>query len=641
VIAATLLGGKPPRVTRAIRVHGDGVQPSLRAVKLRGGMLLDPHGDRDPFLTMIEQRARVKADNTLPAAERDRLELFLKITANATAYGSLARLDRRDLTEETDVTVHGPDDEPRTRPTTTPEDPGPYCFPPVACSITAGARLMLAVLERLVTDAQGSYAFCDTDSMAIVATADGGPVPCHTSDGETIEALRWQTVRSILDRFGPLNPYDPTLLQPWKVEHDSLDRQLYCYAISAKRYALYRQGPDDKRELVAARDQEDAPDDEPTADEDSLTDWSEHGLGMYLDPTIKAPGKPQRDEQGRRLWIRDTWDWVLSGLDRPATPMPSWAQRYALSQFTVSSPSLANWFKGYNARQPREQQIRSGSFGLIAHPDPAFHTSAAEPGARRKPPGLPTAPYERDPECWPELPWYDRATGKPLNVTTAQARDDPERFAHALTSGVVVIDTLVNILGRYTRRPEHKSLAPDGRAASATTSGLLLRRPVRAGPATTLLTGKEGNKIIERLTGQITAPGEYRNDHGTRSDPWKELILLALTDMGAARLIAHGVSSATAYRTLNEPRRPRSATRNRLQAAAVAFANERLAEWELAAPSSPLEVLATYLAERERRGENTRRCAWCGEPMPPGARADSQYHNDACRQAARRARLTA
>ena len=37
-------------------------------------------------------------------------------------------------------------------------------------SITAAARLMLALLEREVTKVGGSYAFCDTDSLAIVAT---------------------------------------------------------------------------------------------------------------------------------------------------------------------------------------------------------------------------------------------------------------------------------------------------------------------------------------------------------------------------------------------------------------------------------------------------------------------------------------
>ena len=141
VIAATFLGAdRPPKVTRALRIEGEGIQDGLEPVKLRGHANLDPTGDLDPFLAMIEERARVKVDKTLSKEERDRLELFLKITANATAYGSLARFDRRDLPKPRPVVVRGPDPETRIKPLATPEDPGPYCFPPVAASITAAAR---------------------------------------------------------------------------------------------------------------------------------------------------------------------------------------------------------------------------------------------------------------------------------------------------------------------------------------------------------------------------------------------------------------------------------------------------------------------------------------------------------------------
>ncbi len=66
-------------------------------IRLRGASELDPLDERDPFLVMIEGRARVKASKHLLSTERDRLELFRKITANATAYGSLARFGRREL----------------------------------------------------------------------------------------------------------------------------------------------------------------------------------------------------------------------------------------------------------------------------------------------------------------------------------------------------------------------------------------------------------------------------------------------------------------------------------------------------------------------------------------------------------------
>jgi len=64
-------------------------------VLLRGHRPVDPGGEADPFVAVIEERPRVRHDPALPAEERDRLDLFLKITANATAYGLLARFDRR------------------------------------------------------------------------------------------------------------------------------------------------------------------------------------------------------------------------------------------------------------------------------------------------------------------------------------------------------------------------------------------------------------------------------------------------------------------------------------------------------------------------------------------------------------------
>jgi hypothetical protein len=632
VIAATLLGDdKPPTVTRAIRVVGEGVQMGLRRVRLRGGHTLDPAGDRDPFLVMIEQRARVNNDPDLPEADRKRLEKFLKITANATAYGSLARFDRRDLPEPATVTVHGPDPESRGERTSTPEDPGPFCFPPLACSITAAARLMLAILERLVTDAGGEYVFCDTDSMAIVATPAGETITCQTASGETITALSWETVRDILDRFDALNPYDPELLRPWKVEHNSLADPLWCYAISAKRYALYRTTADGATTLIAARDSNDQPDDETATDSDELlTGWSEHGLGLYLDPLPLMDRKPQLDDQSRRVWIRQAWDWILARAHGLDVAQPDWAERYALTRFTVSSPTLAAWFKGYDDSQPREERIRPGSFGLIAHPNTAIHGTT--------PPAQPAATYTRHPDRWPSLPWYDRTTGTPTHLMTlAAAKREPERLAQSITDGAIVIDTLATVLGRYTRRPEHKSLATHGTPASHNTTGLLQRRPVTATPATTLLTGKEGNKLTERLTGETTDVAEYRNDYGTRADQWFELVLPTLKDAGAAALIAHGIPRSTAFATLGEPTRPREHY-DRYVEAAYDHAAAALDRWGIPGYRDPLARLAQYLRQRDSRRENVRRCEWCGKPIPAGARADARYHSGSCRQSASRAR---
>src|SRR5205807_1919929 len=82
--------------------------------------------------------------------------------------------NRSDHGRRRPVTIYGLTD-PFTARLDAVETPGEYAFPPLAACVTAAARLMLALLERSVSDAGGSYTFCDTDSMAIVATCTGRP----------------------------------------------------------------------------------------------------------------------------------------------------------------------------------------------------------------------------------------------------------------------------------------------------------------------------------------------------------------------------------------------------------------------------------------------------------------------------------
>src|SRR5262249_29177136 len=157
---------------------------------------------------VIEERKR------LPVGEK-RLDLFLKVLANSAVYGIYAEMVRQELPQgqHAAVRVYGLDPTSFTANVSAPEDPGEFCFPPLAACITGAARLMLAMLERCVTDAGGTYAFCDTDSMGIVATEYGGLVPCPggphrlSSGEEGVQALSWATVEAIRERFAALNPY--------------------------------------------------------------------------------------------------------------------------------------------------------------------------------------------------------------------------------------------------------------------------------------------------------------------------------------------------------------------------------------------------------------------------------------------------
>jgi hypothetical protein len=289
------------------------------------------------------------------------------------------------------------------------------------------------------------------------------------------------------------------------------------------------------------------------------------------------------------VWASDFGRLLLATSDSfPVDVLPT----YALTRFTVSSPALERWFAGYNRGRPRTDQIRPGSFGLIAHPL----------GLGRSDEPHPAAPYEGDPRGWPDLDWYDRRNGRPVRVLAITSGDDSEARVHALARGDVAIKTIGDILGQYPRRPEHKSLAPDSSPAGAATVGRLERRPVFSRPVMTELIGKEGNKLEERLSGEVLEQAEYQTGYGRRVDPWTELYLPVLREIGARRLAEEtGFKVRSIYDVLNRGVRPHAGRRTAYEDAAVAHACEQLTGWGEEAPESALAVLRRFLEVREGR----------------------------------------
>ncbi len=104
-------------------------------------------------------------------------------------------------------------------------------------------------------------------------------------------------VKSIARRFGKLNPYDPSLVpEILKIEDvNFLDsnpserfRQLFGYAISAKRYALYSRVEDDIH----------------------IEKASGHGLGYLFAP--KERKKREEDEETPQ-WVLEAWEFLPDG----------------------------------------------------------------------------------------------------------------------------------------------------------------------------------------------------------------------------------------------------------------------------------------------------------------------------------------
>jgi len=269
-------------------------------------------------------------------------------------------------------------------PSTAPETPGPFFFAPIAAWIPAAARLMLAVVERLVADAGGTYAFCDTDSMAIVATDEEAYL-----DNIGARALSYREVEQIIDRLDALNPYDrrAVLDRILKIEKENYRNEkrepLYAFCISAKRYALFNINPDGSIDLRKC---------------------SEHGLGHLLNPLDPDDEPVKRDEAPE--WIKALWRiLILRELGREPA-LPDWIDRPALSRVSASSPEIVRRLNQYRKHAPYSDQVKPAGFVLAAHVKQMGFPDSVDPKKSQL-----IAPYSSDPREWLKLPWIDRYSG--------------------------------------------------------------------------------------------------------------------------------------------------------------------------------------------------------------------------------------
>lgn len=259
LVSSALLAGKRPHIDKAYSFQRRGTEYGLRPVQIHGDVWIEP-GGTDFFTWVVEERQRVRGSN--PS-----LGEFLKVLANSGSYGIFAEMVRDDADSEQTVEIFSGPDTPWKARVRHPERPGKYSCPPVATCITAAARLMLAMLERCVTDLGGSWAFCDTDSMAVVMTPDMTP----------------DDIGRIISRFDVLSPYNPDVV-PHLVKNEF---EGYCYGISSKRYVLF----DSERNVIK---------------------YSEHGLGH-----LRGPGPD---------WKREVWGSILSGFRPEWVDLPAQSQ---------------------------------------------------------------------------------------------------------------------------------------------------------------------------------------------------------------------------------------------------------------------------------------------------------------------------
>ncbi len=532
LIASALSTGRPPQLKRAIRLSPRGKQSGLKPVLFSGSLHIDPVS-QDFNKTLIEQRKRIQNDSTFAPELRERIARGLKLVANSVGYGIFAEVNQGKLPKDEiapiKVFASGGSFEATSQ---LPETAGEFCFPPIAALVTGGARLMLAMLERSVTDAGGTWAFCDTDSMAIVANRRGGHVPITgglvkaTKKRRGIKALSWTQVDAIVSRFANLNPYDRSVIPASILEikdvnfnKDGKQTPLFVYSIAAKRYTFFRKLRGKRLEIIQP---------------------SQHGLGHLLNP---IPGKPYK------YWVELVWEHIVAKALSLPRPELNFLALPALTRISVSSPHVQRPFTRAQQDLSPKERIRPSNFLLSASVAPNGHPVGADPLRFHL-----VAPYGSDINESVTRKWIDIHTGHDYDVTT-------ELHAPPYSAR---IRSFRDVISEYASHPEPKSAGANGKSCRRSTRGLLQRRHV--GLESLVCIGKETNQLEAVEQGLIHDWNEvYSIFRNPALDPWRTEIIPRLKKIPARELAtAAQVSERTIRSIRNEHSIPSTKTRTLL-----------------------------------------------------------------------------
>jgi hypothetical protein len=400
-IVSKLLTGRCPQIDKAQTYRPGPRQSGLEPIRILGkcDFAIDPNSD-DFFTRLIDLRDEAKAN-------RDPIEKTLKIIANSTSYGIFIEVTRDDAPKSELLDVFGIDGKCKHVCTKALEQPGRYFHPLLGVLITGAARLMLGIAEMKTDELGLDWAFCDTDSLAIVRP------DCISRNAFHRKA------KEIVDWFRPLNPYrrpDSILkIEDVNFAMDSKEPEpLYCFAISSKRYALFNL---DSRENSILRKA------------------SAHGLGHLIDPYEEADApsglpKPQvpLSDIGVHRWHHDFWIKIIqAAVDGHPDQVPlDWHPSFSLPaamRYSASSPQLLTWLDQWNAGKPYNERIRpfgfmlsyaarTGMFGQF--PEMSVVDSPRRGRPRKDGVSKPIAPFCRDPSRALRSV-FDRITGEPVD----------------------------------------------------------------------------------------------------------------------------------------------------------------------------------------------------------------------------------
>ncbi len=455
-VVSKLRTGRVPKICRAIGIETFGTQPGLKPMKIRGISSIDPRSE-DFFAEVIGQRAAINAQPT-PLSSADKAQQqFLKIIANSTGYGIFAEFNESFLEDPERIEVFA--GKRFTTETDIFEKAGRYCFPFIASCVTGAARLVLALVETKAADLGASYAFCDTDSFAVID-------PDETVGDKLVE------------EFCSLNPYrfGGSIL---KLEPENFDaitgerRKLIAIVKASKRYALFNIDPRTGRPI--------------------LRKALEHGLGHLVPPHGETRGS----------WIKQFWYYIACQALRIRCKAPRWFTQVAVAQLTISTPHLIQPVRSSTSKQTRHG---AGPFNFMMvgyadglasptglcrkHKKPSIGCRDATPCKYRKScplvkPIRPVTKYDRTMADPTALPWIDGHTGLPISVEHRNRRSGRK--------GRVALKTFGDIYSDFVQHIDRKAALPNGAHAEPDSRGEL--QPLYSFEAGREYTGKEARNI--------------------------------------------------------------------------------------------------------------------------------------------------
>jgi hypothetical protein len=348
VIGSKIRTGKSPEILEGILFYPKDQIKTLTTTKVLG-YEIDPRKDNF-FKFFVEKRAELKKEmkalknegkaGTSYYQELDGKQLALKIISNATSYGICIEENTVDTEDEIEINIG----DEKFYSFGRSEKDGKFFNPLVATTITAGARLLLIIGEKISLDLGEPHYYMDTDSIFV------NP----------------RFANQIMKFFNSFNPYT-NVDQLLKIEDDKLKDRYgntikrvlkedglyyptqYVITISSKRYVCY------------AKDENGFPDVD--AMEGKL-----HGLGHITKlfqnlETAEDKKMDRKVKQWHHFVWRDIILYIKGELDNE-TINTKYGEIREISKMSIRTPVVLNHFRYVNKGKPWEKQIKPYNFFL-------------------------------------------------------------------------------------------------------------------------------------------------------------------------------------------------------------------------------------------------------------------------------------